>query len=350
MPTTDLTAAFAGHAPNARQNIRSLVSDFLHLGSPDREGYYETPDRWGKLAFYVLALEDDLPAALKTCLDLALSIDGSTVYIVTGTTTVAAIDDAYGEYVDKILAYDDPMAELIDILSDQPRPHLLINWDPADADDEHLIALAHQQSHITVSDLVMGRTEILPNNSEDPEEPEPEKEERPSRRRARRKEPEELEEEPEELEETPSTLEEEVSAAHRATGATQSTIATGDITVPADQLRDVLGALDTATYYMQAVDNANATKNLADQVVYSPLTQQLETQSQSLYQLLNPLEPYEKSLQKTTQEQPKKKPSGKGTRVIWDEDAQEWKKAGRGRPRAGARTGLMDDDGNVTES
>lgn len=365
MPT-DLTIAFAGHAANAKSNVNSLVSDFLHLGSPDSEGYFEKPDRWGKLAFYILAPDKTLPDGLKHALNLALSIEGGKVYLVTGKDAGDELT-AYGEYVDKILSFDDPLSELADILSDAPRPNLFMNWDEADADDEMMINLAHRYVEvIRVSDLVQGLTSIVPDivdeadgvDIEETPEPEPEEEERPARRsRSRKPQTEELNEEQEDLDETqpvkektpepePTTLEEEISAAQRAT--TQSAIAVGDVTVSTDLLRDVLSALSAAGFYMDAVDTVNATKNLAD-LRRSPLTEELHKQAAALNSALSAEEPYEKAVRDTASEKPKQKPAGKTTKVVWDEDASEWKKAGRGRPRAGARTGSMDAEGNVTE-
>ncbi|MFD4858445.1 hypothetical protein [Streptomyces atratus] len=366
MPT-DLTIAFAGHAANARSNVTALVSDFLHLGSPDSEGYFEKPDRWGKLAFYFLAPDKNLPDGLKYSINLALSVENGKVYLVTGKDAGDEVT-AYGEYVDKILSFDDPLSELVDILSEAPHPNLFMNWDESDADDEQLINLAHQHDLIRVSDLVQGLTAIVPDIVDDDDEegeveetsepePEPEVEARPARRsRSRKAETEELNEEQEDLDETQPvkkapgpvvpTLEEEISAAQRA--ATQSAIAVGNVTVSADLLRDVLNALSAAGVYMSAVDTVNATKNLAD-LRLSPLTEELHKQAEVLNTALHAEESYEKAVRDTAPEKSKQKPAGKTTRVILDEDSGEWKKAGRGRPRAGARTGSMDAEGNVTE-
>ncbi|MFJ1700383.1 hypothetical protein ACIOHC_35930 [Streptomyces sp. NPDC088252] len=364
MPT-DLTIAFAGQAANAKSNVNALVSDFLHLGSPDSEGYFEKPDRWGTLTFYVLAPDETLPLpdGLKHALNTVLSIEDSKIYLLTGKNPGDELA-RYDAYVDKILSFDDPLSELIDILSEAPRPHLLMNWDEADADDEQLINLAHQHTTIRVADLVQGLTAIVPDIEDEPEEeesPEPEPEERPARRgRNRKQEPEELDEEQEDLDEKPTrpvpeqtpkpaaaTLEEEISTAQRA--ITQSAIAVGDVTVPADLLREVLAVLTAAGVYMSATDTANAAKNLAGDVRHSPLTEELGKQAEALSAALRTEESYEKALKDTAPEKAKRKPAGKAAKVVWDDDAQEWKKAGRGRPRAGARTGFMDAEGNVTE-
>jgi hypothetical protein len=354
----DLTLAFAGHAPNTRRNIEYLLADWLSLGTPDGEGYYDKPDRYGHITIYMLLTDGQVPAGLKPALNLAVSIEDVELHLVTDEVTGAVAE--WTDSVDHVHEPDDPFEFLIGELSGIPSPYLLINWDEKDADDEQLIKLAHQSGKIKVVDLVQGLAEIRPDEEDQEPEPEPE---RPIRKPAKpqREEVEELDPEEEELDDTSepvtstprksaekpqvgptSTLEDDVAAAHREM---QTTIAVGEVTVPAELLREAVYLLDRAGYFMRATDATTAAKNLADDVAYSPLTQALGDKVKELNLVLHPELDYEK----TPALKATKKPAGKPTKVVWDEDAQEWKKAGRGRLRAGTRVGFMDEDGNVIE-
>ncbi|MFH9606846.1 hypothetical protein [Streptomyces sp. NPDC017448] len=351
----DLTVAFAGHAPTSKSNVTALLGDFLHLASPDAQGYYEKPERWGEILFYVLATEATLPEGVKHSLNFALSVEEAKVYLVVPNALGDALD-SYGEYVDSILRFDDPLTELVDILSDQPRPHLCVSWDESDPDDEQLINLAHQYPAIRVSDLVQGLVSIVPDTeeAETEEEQAEEPQETPPATASKAQAPAELDEKPKELDEKPSaaaaegpsTLEGEVAAAHRA--VTQSALVVGQVEVSSELLREVHHALNAAYDYFSAIDLSNARKNLADGLLYSPLTVALHTQMQAVNALLSTSEPYREA-PAASGAADKPKPAGKPVKVIWDETAQEWKKAGRGRPRAGVRTGLMDAAGTVVE-
>lgn len=368
MPT-DITVAVAGHGPNTKPNIEILLSDWLRLAAPDSEGYYSKPDHLGTVTFYALLVDGTIPDGLKPALHLLASIDGARLELV--TDKVEGEIAKWAKVVDDDHEVADPYGFVIGKLADAKRSHLLINWNEVDADDEELISLAHERG-VRVLDLVNGLARIERAEPEDEAEPEPEKEEpEPTPTRAARKtsprKVEELEEAPQELEDAedqpapqpekpqakalpepssePSTLEEEVSAAKR----TQTTIAVGEVTVDTELLRTTGHVLGKAAYFMRALDAQNAAKNMAD-AQHSPLTQALMDSLQGLEKVLNPEVDYDQTLSAPTKaEKPKKGALEPGRKVVWDEDAEEWKPAARGRRRAGTRVGVVGDDGNVIE-
>jgi hypothetical protein len=359
---TDITLAFAGHAPNHANNVRYELADALYLASPDEDGFYDKPDRWRTITFYVLLTDGQVPEGLETTLNMLADIgdpDRGDVQLHIVTDKSSGRIAKWGRTADTVEEHDDPIARLISILSDASNPRLLINYDGTDADDEELLRQAWAAS-IRVEDFVMGRTELLPNEEEQPApEPEPEEQEdpEPPRRRASRRPAEELEEREEELEDAApaqeepqvtevETLEEEVAAAHRAQDM-QSTIAVGTIEVSSETLRQILSKIGHASFYLQSQDTANAARRLED-VRWAPLTTEVMQAEDALYKLLYPGELYADAVKATEKAAPKKQ-QGQRKKVVWDEDAGEWKPAGRGRTRRGIRTGWMDVDGTVTE-
>ncbi|MFE9834049.1 hypothetical protein ACFYP4_02700 [Streptomyces sp. NPDC005551] len=369
MPT-DITIAFGGHAANARPNVEALLSDWLRLGSPDREGYYDKPDRWGKITFYALLADGVVPDGLKHAMRMASSIgdldDGVAFEIVTDTVTADV--EKWAEAADKVHEVEDPFKHLVALLGEASRPYLFINWDEEDADDEELIKLCHENPDIRVSDLVNGLGQIVP-DARDEEEPqdepeEEEPEEKPARRsgKSRSRAVEELEAPEEELDETPAkaqastvkaseaapqSLEEDVAAAKRAEPA-QSTLAVGEITVDSNRLRDVLVAISRTTFYLQSQDTANAARALTE-VVFSPLTVDLVAAEETLAGLLEGETKYDEVVKATAKPAKGKPALEAGKKVIWDEDGGTWKPAPRGRKRSGTRVGIVQDDGSVLE-
>lgn len=374
----DLTLAVAGHAKNTKLNIELLLRDRLHLGAPDKKGYYDKPDRYGALNVYFLLTDGEIPAGLKPALHLLSGIDPVNLTLITDEVTGDIAQ--WAEAVDDVQEVDEPLTALIENLADSPNPYLYVNWDESDVDDEQLIQLAHATGKIKVADLVQGLSELLPDEESDEQEdpePEPQKDEKPTSRRRKpaKEEPEDLEESEENLPEDPaktlpaaekseekpqvngpstssqepSTLEEEVAAAAREVKTSQITLPVGEtVTVPTTLANRLYEVLNTAGDYLLYLDHLNALKNMADTTLKSPLTEALAGAAEEVRQLLYAEVPYSQTV--PAPEKPKKSAAtGKTARVVWDEDAGEWKKAGRGRVRAGVRTGVMDEDGNVTE-
>lgn len=365
MPT-DLTLAFAGHAPNRKANIESLLEDWLHLASPDKDGYYDKPSRWGEITLYGILTDGQVPKGLQPALHMALSIGDldAGVRVILITDKITGDVQRWAEAVDEVQEVDDPLSHLVSQLANGPRPHLFINWDEKDADDSELIRQAHEHANIKVSDLAQGLVQILPGEDEAEAEPEApvEEEPEPPRRKSSRRRDQELEEQEEELEDQappaqepqeepqasePSTLEEEVAAAKHQQDM-QSAIAVGTVTVASEALREILHQVGRASFYLQAQDTAQATLQLAD-VGWSPLTVDLMAAEEALANLLEQGEPYNAVVEATQKSAPKKPGSKDRRKVVWDDDANEWKPAGRGRTRRGVRVGWMDADGNVTE-
>jgi hypothetical protein len=367
---TDLTLAFAGHAPNHENNVRYELADALCLASPDEDGYYDKPDRWRTITFYVLLTDGQVPKGLEMTLDLLASIGDPEVgdvqlHIVTDKSTGRIAK--WAKTADSVEEDDDPIARLVSILSNSPNPRLLINRDDTDPDDEELLRQAWAAG-IRVEDFVMGRSEIPPDEEDEPEpepEPEPEEEEPAPRRRTSRRRAEELEEQEEELEDEPpaasrqqeepqastpsiqeETLEEEIAAAARQQQTVQSAIAIGTIAVSSEGLREILNEVSHVSFYLQAQDTAAAAR-VREDVRWAPVTVSIMSAEEALASLLQQGEPYDAVVKATTKTAPKK--SAERKKVVWDEDAREWKPAGRGRTRRGVRIGWMDTDGNVTE-
>jgi hypothetical protein len=358
----DITLALAGHAPNRPSNVQTQLEDLLVLGTPDKDGYYDKPDRWGTVTIYALLTDGAVPEGMEAALNLAASIgdpDAGDVKLCIVTDDVSGRVAKWAKVADSVEEVDDPISHLVATLANSRKPVLLINWDQTDADDDELIRQAHATG-IRVEDFVMGRSEILPGEEEPQPEPE-EEEEAPAPRRTSRRRAQELEEPEEELEEeapaapqpqeepqaaAASSLEEELAAAHRQQDM-QSTIAVGTIGVPSEALRDILDKVSRTTFFLQAQDTANAARQLAD-VEWAPLTRDAMEAEESLAELLQQAEPYEAAV--TATDKPAAKKAAKARRkVVWDDDASEWKPAGRGRTRSGVRVGWMDADGNITE-
>lgn len=359
----DITIGLAGHAPNKAANVTALLEDFLHLGTPDGEGYYAQSTRWKSVSIYLLLTDGTVPPGLEPAARLAASIEGARLHLV--TDKVNASIKAWADCCDSVSEVADPLDCLIREL-DSAHGVLCIGWDETDPDDTQLIKLAHDRDHVTVRNLVEGLVEIVPGDEEQPGEPpapEEAKTEAPVRRR-RTSPPSsvgsDLDETPQDLEEKPpvgelkheepqaalaSTLEQDVAQAYRARD-TQTTIAVGAITVDAAVLAELARVVDRAAFYMRAVDATNAAKNLATETVPSPLAEALGNQVQVINSLLYPELAYEDTLPK----EEKPRDSGKRHKVVLDEETGEWKKAGRGRTRAGVRTGWRDDSGIVHDT
>lgn len=356
----DLTLAVAGHADNRPANVEALLSDRLRLGAPDADGFYPKPDRYRNLTFYALLTDGQVPQGLKPALKLLWDVSGSTFEIVT--------DDVAGDVVkwaaeaDDVHVAADPAEKLISLLSAARSSQLLINWDERDADDERLIQLAHAAPTITVRDLVEGLVEIV---HDDPE-PAPQPPEPAGRRRKAR---EVLEEQPEELEDppvpdeapqeetpeepqvsTPSHTPAPQEAAAKPVPAAQVTLPTAaEYTLPRELVEQAYGALVSAAdyhNYLDSMDAIHAGKAL-DALERSPLTHDLANTAEMLRAVLYQEVPYA-VVQGDAARKKTPAPATAG-RVVWDEAAQEWRKAGRGRIRAGTRTGTMDAAGNVRE-
>ncbi|MFI0265659.1 hypothetical protein [Streptomyces luteogriseus] len=366
----DITLALAGHAPNRPSNVQTQLEDLLVLGTPDEDGYYDKPDRWGTITIYALLTDGTVPEGLEAALNIAGSIgdpDEGDVKLCIVTDDITGRVAKWAKVADTVEEADDPISHLVAALANSRKPVLLINWDDSDADDDELIRQAHATGKIRVEDFVMGRSQILPNDDGEEPQPEPEaepeeEEEAPARRRTSRRRAQELEEPEEELEEelpaapepqeepqaaATSSLEEELAAAHRQQDM-QSTIAVGTIGVSSEALRDILDKVVRLTFFLQAQDTANAARQLAD-VEWAPLTCDAMAAEESLAQLLQQAEPYEAVVAATDRPAAKKAASKGRRKVVWDDDASEWKPAGRGRTRSGVRVGWMDADGNITE-
>lgn len=368
MPT-DLTVAIAGHAPNTTRNIEMLLDDRLKLGAPDKSGYYSKPDRFGQITVYALLTDGVIPDGLKPALNILPFIDGVRFVII--TDAVQGDIAKWTDSADRIDVVDDPFEFLISKLADAPSPQLYINWDDSDADDEKLVQLALKTEKITVRDLVEGLVEIVPDEEEPEPEQEPEEEEPPAPEKRARKRQELLEEEPEELEEEPapplpeiekkqedpqvtatsrqpvkpsSTLEDEVATAHRA----QGTLPVEDTyTLTRAQVEDIFNTLQTASCFLQLTDRLENLRLGDDAKRSSKLTNEVTWASERVRAVLFPEVPYEKAL---ADAKPAKAADDKRYKVVWDEDTTEWKKAGRGRTRAGVRVAWMDSAGNVYDA
>lgn len=343
-----LTMAIAGHAENDPVNVKMLLSDWLRLGAPDREGYYDKSSVYDTITLYALLTEDAIPQGLKGVLDILPFVDGVQFEIVTGRTVTDGSDvDKWSATADDTHTVDDPLEYTISLLEKARVKRLLINWDESDADDDLLIRRAHTGS-IPVYDLVYGMTEITPDNPEleSAPAPEPEPEQpKPKTRRTRRM-AEELREEPEELPDTsPDVTEPQAQAPSGPEEPKQMTIATGEITIPANTLREIVTTLDRAALYLRAVDAQEAARHLKEVKENSPLATALGEHVKGLNMLLHP----ELNYSSVVAKQKSANPWGVATKVIWDDEKQEWKKAGRGRVRAGTRTGMMDIAGIVRE-
>lgn len=347
----DLTLAIAGHADNTEANIEALISDWLRLGAPDSEGFYAKPERYNKIVFYVLLTDGQVPPGLKPAMRMLWDISGTALEIVTDKVSGEIVK--WAREADAIHEADDPAAKLISLLSGARSSRLLINWNESDADDENLIAMAHaSEAGIKVLDLVEGLVEIAPDEPEPAPEPEPEV----VRPRRARKAPEELEEVREELEETASPDEkpEEPSLVSTPSGpqaaeAAQTTMPiASQYVLPRDLAEEIYGLLAvTGDYhlYMDYMDTLRSGRAVQPPQK-SPLTQQISDAAEKLRQILFGEEAY--STAATAAVNPKKT-YGKATKVFWDDEKKEWEKIGRGRPRAGVRTGMMDVAGNVVE-
>ncbi|MFE6739789.1 hypothetical protein [Streptomyces tubercidicus] len=359
----DITIGLAGHAPNTAANVTALLEDFLHLGTPDSEGYYAQPTRWENVSIYLMLTDGTVPSGLEHAARLAASIDGAELHLVTDEVSTSI--KAWAECCDSVSEVADPLEYLVHRL-DSAHGVLCVAWDETDADDTELISLAHSRDHVTVRNLVQGLVEIVPGDEDPPDQPaapEEAKAETPARRR--RTSPPvssgtDLDETPQEVEEQPppdeltheepqaataSTLEEDVAQARRARDA-QTTIAVGAIAVDAAVLAELARVVDRAAFYMRAVDATNAAKNLAAETVPSPLAEALGNQVQVINSLLYPELAYEDTFPKAE----KKRASGKRHKVVLDEESGKWQKAGRGRTRAGVKTGWMGDDGIVHDT
>lgn len=352
----DLTLAVAGHAPNSQANIEALLSDWLRLGAPDREGYYSRPPRFKQITVYALLTDGEVPPGLLPALNLLPFVDDTRFEVVTDRVTGDVA--RWAKTADGVHTSTDPASTLLDLLSEARSPRLLINWDDTDADDEALVQAAHESGKIRVLDLVEGLVEIVP---DDPEEEEAQEEAPPEPARpARRKKPEVLEEVVEELDEEeppaakrPARVEplphDRTEADTAPEAPVQTTLPTADaFAIKRELVERVYGALVLAADYHHYDDCMRAI--LAGKAVEKPesgpLTAELTTSAELLRTILFGEVPYEQAVTATATQ----KPTGKPYKVIWDEDEKEWRKAGRGRVRTGTRVGMMDSQGNVTES
>lgn len=345
----DLTLAIAGHAPNTARNIEALLADWLDLGAPDADGYYDKPERFKTITVYALLTDSTIPAGLKPALKVLPYIDGVRFEIVTDSAKGEIAK--WAESADNLIVALDPFEALIEALGDGKSPRLLINWDDSDADDERLVQLAHEHGKIKVLDLVEGLVEIVPD-----EDPEPEPEPEPAPRKRTRK-PETLDKEPEELDDapppapTPEPVADEPAPASESQEPAQLTVPIADTyTFSRDLAEQVYGALVVASDYLNYADCMAALREGRPTTTAerSALTQDLTNVAELVRAVIFGEEPYEQNAPKKTAAP--KPGNDKPVRVIWDEDSGEWKRAGRGRVRVGTRVGLMDADGNVTES
>lgn len=347
---TALTLAIAGHAPNTPRNIDALLSDWLTLGAPDKDGYYNRPDRYQQITVHALMTDGVVPPGLKPALGILPYISDTRFEIVTDAISGEVV--RWEAAADAVHEVSDPLQTLVNTLADAPNPRLLINWDDADADDERLVQLAHETGKIRVLDLVEGLTEIVPDDPEDPAaEEEPIQEEPPRRqRKPAKKAPEELEEPQEELPDTPVQPQPKPKAAKSPAPpqtAMQITAPVADTyEMPRALAEQILGALLTAADYHNYTDCQNAIRagKGLEKAERSPLTQELANSAEMLRAVLYGEEPYQSVPTKSNS------PSVKPGKVIFDEETQQWNRAGRGRLRAGTRVGMMDENGNVTES
>lgn len=362
MPTTEITMAIGGHADNDRRNIEALLTDWLKLAAPDEEGYYELPDRFESLTIYVLLTDGEIPKGIKPALDLVSSIDGAKLHLVTDEVT-GPIAKWTGS-VDKVHETDDPFETLVDLLAEPKSSYLFINWDEQDPDDDQLIKLAHKHKTIRVCDLIQGLQQILPGDEDDEDdEPQDEQEEeqeakKPApRTRKSKQEVLDLDPEEQELDEKPlpatekkqeapqakaasnaSSLEEEVAAAQRQVTAT---LTKGERVISRELLGTIYGILNEAGDYLLFADRMNALKNRANETKQSPLTEAVAQVCEQVRVLW--MDDADDAPEKPTE------PVGKTYKAVWDEDENTWKKAGRGRVRAGVRTAQIDEQGNVFE-
>lgn len=368
MPKKTLTVAAGGTAPLRERHLAMLVQDKLGLQGPDADGYYELPDRYDRIDVVIAASGPNLSDTTRALFDFFAMIDGNRITVIT--------DDDEGDiaaelerHADELIIAKDPAQSALDHL--QEAEGTSITWlawgENADPTTVRLRDLSWDAG-LKVKDLCQGMFTLEPEEQVDaPEQPEEERQEKPApRKRAARTPREELTSSREELtsqtgkslpapekeqEEPqvnapspPSSLEEDVAAAHRATEPQQLTIATGEIRVSAAALQELASILDRAAFYMRAVDAQNAAKNLAE-TKYSPLTEALNNAVTTLNLALYPELDYSKTLKAAD----KPKDQGKGVRVVYDEGEQNWKRAGRGRVRAGTRTGVQYEDGRVVE-
>lgn len=339
----DLTLAVAGHAPNSRRNVDSLLSDWLQLGAPDVEGYYPRLDRYKNVTIYALLTEGTVPPGLKHALDILPFIDGARFEIFTD----ARKGDIAKWDADEIHVVQDPYEAFVVALSEARSPRLLINWLDTDADDEKVIKLAHDTGKIRVLDLVEGLVEIAPDPPEAPE-PEVPVDEPPVKRR--RREP--IEEPKEELDDTPEPAPSPPVVAVTETPAepVQTTIPVEEhYTITRELAEQLYVALITAADYhnfgdQQAAILAGKALETAER---SPLTHELTNVAELLRAILYGEVPYAMTGSSVS---PRQKTGAKPVKVIWDEESKEWRKAGRGRTRAGTRVGMMDESGTVVEA
>lgn len=389
MSKKTITLAFIGSAKVKPLTIQSAMNDWLGLGAPDSEGYFEESEKYDiRLLFpagpqhWNEALEDVWKWSAQAALpyDLILDKNGKSddlEYVVEDADEVHEVTNVSKALVDT----------LADVKSDEK--YVIALWGDEGDDEADAVMTFAEAADIRAKDLSAGLDDLQFGDEEEEEEepepaPEPERpsrrrrgakpeeeapaeEEKPRRRRGAKPEPVEQEQSLDEDEEAlddepvqPEPVKEEKPKATRkakdkpapetepvkdepvAEEKSWGEAGAGHVTKAAFP-SVILKALRHAAEFHHAIDASNAAKNASDEVQKSPLTlllsEALHEAEIALDEVRNGGGVAEPVSVEPVAEEPKRRGRPRTKEEVFpylrNEDEGTYRKAGRGRPRRG---------------
>lgn len=370
--TRKIALAFAGPGETTVENAADLLNDHLGFGPADADGLPEIPEN---LEFRLLfpVSEDHLSSGLQAVIDWTDTADIEYEAVIDPDAKQSRKVKAALKYAKHIHENPNVNSGLMDELraADEEgfETWLVLLWGDDENGDDHAETLLDLAStyEIRALDLTKGLEDIAFAAEDEPldKEPEPEKP-----KRSKRKPREELRQDDEPLADEPV---EDVKTAYAAgqkgvtaePGSLEEDVAQAkakrDKAEPETKVDAALGIVAKALEVLQLTDRTNALLNVAGRVEYRPLTVALGEALETLQERLSapqsgvgakpdpsPSDDAEKPRRSRgrprkdgTAAQPRS-PEEKAVKEIWDDDEQDWVRAGRGRIPKGIKTRMVD--------